>query len=416
MRILSLSNFYPPASRGGYEQWCQEVTEELRRRGHETAVLTSTHGREALSEPDPAWVHRDLHLEMEFASLRNSVEFFTGRKDKEKANLACLGRVMQEFAPDVVLVWGMWNLSRALPAMAEQLAPGRVVYYLGDYWPTLPRQTETYWQVPARSWVTAAPKALLKPLARHVLLNEPQASPEYAHVLYSSGFLRDELKRKGFCAKNEEVICGAIDTALYQDNHRKSEGRGRPVRSLLYAGRLAAEKGVHTAIEALSLLIHDKGQTHVTLTIAGNGEPDYEQRLRELAKREQVETAITFMRALPKTAMPALYGEADVLLFTSIWPEPFGRVVVEAMASGVAVVGTAVGGAGEILSDNENALVFAPGDANGLAARVDQLIEAPELHNRLAECGRRTAAEKFDMRRMAAEIEAALYKIVRQPA
>jgi len=416
MRILNLSNFYPPAGRGGYEQWCQEVTDELRRRGHEAVVLTSMHGRDALSEPDPVWVHRDLHLEMEFASLRNSVEFFTGRKDKEKANLACLDRLMQDLAPDAVLVWGMWNLSRSLPSMAEQLAASRVVYYLGDYWPTLPRQTETYWEVPARSWVTAAPKALLKPLAKHALLNEPEATPEYAHVLYSSGFLRDELKRKGFSAKNGEIIYGAIDTALYTGNHKEPPARGHQVGSLLYAGRLAAEKGVHTAIEALSLLIHDKGQAHVTLTVAGSGEPDYEQRLRELAKREQVERSITFMRALPKEAMPALYGEADVLLFTSIWPEPFGRVVVEAMASGVAVVGTAVGGAGEILSGNGNALVFEPGDANGLAARVAQLIEKPDLYSRLVECGRRTAAERFDLHRMTSEIEAALYRVVRQPA
>ena len=81
MHILFLSNFYPPASRGGYEQWCQEVLEGLRRRGHDVLVLTSDYKRSELSAPDPAWVERSLHLEMELASFKNALQFFTRRKN-----------------------------------------------------------------------------------------------------------------------------------------------------------------------------------------------------------------------------------------------------------------------------------------------------------------------------------------------
>jgi glycogen synthase len=416
MRLLCLSNFYPPAGRGGYEQWCQEVSEGLHRRGHEVIVLTSIHGRDAVRECGLVRVCRDLYLEMELASLRNSVRFFTSRNARENANLVRLHQLIECFSPDAVLVWGMWNLTRSLPALAEQLMPGRVIYYMGDYWPTLPPQTEVYWQVPARNWMTAVPKVLLKPLAQNVLRSEQRPTLDFGHVLFPTAFLRDELKSKGISPKNSTIVCGAIDTQLYRHINGSSDTRPNRVSSLLYVGRLTPEKGVHTAIEAFSSLICQQDHEDLVLTIVGSGEPDYERYLRQLANEKQVESAITFLAVQPKESMPALYHQADIFLFTSIWPEPFGRVLVEAMAAGVAVVGTATGGAAEILADNENALVYTPGDSHGLASRIAQLIESPDLRKRLAESGRCTAVQKFDICRMTAEIEAVLGTIVQEPA
>lgn len=92
MRILFLTNFYPPASRGGYEQWCQEVGDGLRARGHEVTILTSAHERDNLKSPDPRWVRRELHLEMELASLKNALWFFTRRKSGSKKICPCFAK------------------------------------------------------------------------------------------------------------------------------------------------------------------------------------------------------------------------------------------------------------------------------------------------------------------------------------
>ncbi|NTW12815.1 MAG: glycosyltransferase, partial [Anaerolineales bacterium] len=113
----------------------------------------------------------------------------------------------------------------------------------------------------------------------------------------------------------------------------------------------------------------------------------------------------------PKEALPALYHRSDILLFTSIWAEPFGRVIVEAMASGVVVVGTAVGGAAEILTDGENALTFTADDPASLTSQLKRLIDSPALREQLAMSARRTVADKFDIRRMTAEIESYLQGI-----
>lgn len=408
MRILFLSNFYPPASRGGYEQWCQEVLDGLRSKGHAVEVITSEHGKSRLRSPDPVWVHRSLHLEMEIASLKNAFRFFTHRKNREQENLQYIKKFIEQFKPDVVLIWGMWNLHYSIPALIEKQMAGRVVYYMGDYWPTLPNQFENYWNAPPRSFLTGLPKLLLKPFAQAILVREKRPNIKLEHVLFPSVFMQNEFKQKGIVPTHAKIVYGAIDTKPYANSNQK-HGDGL---SLLYIGRLSQEKGVHTAIQAVGTLGRDHGFQNIKLTIVGDGEPEYEAYLRQLAMQENVASFVTFVPAQPKETLPALYQQFDIFLFTSIWPEPFGRVIVEAMASGLVVIGTPVGGAAEILKADENALAFTPDDPISLAQQLQKLSESPALYTQLAKAGRESAVGQFDLPRMTNEIEAYLQTLI----
>lgn len=354
---------------------------------------------------------RELNLEMEIASLRNAVQFFTARKQREEENLTLLQRTIETHQPDAILLWGMWNLSRSLPSLAERLMPGKVVYYVGDYWITLPDQFENYWNAPPRNFITGLPKGLLKPVAKHILAREEKPALQLEHALFPSAFMRDELKRRGVSPKNAQIVYGAIDTAPYLEYRDRTQPNDRT--SLLYVGRLTREKGVHTGIEAAARLVHTYGLKKLNLTIIGDGDPDYATHLRQLVDRMNLASFVTFMPAQPKEALPSLYHQSDILLFTSIWAEPFGRVIVEAMASGLAVVGTKVGGASEILVDGENALTFTSDDPESLSLQLKRLIESPALRERLAASGRETAINQFDIRRMTTEIESYLQNVAR---
>lgn len=405
MRILQLSNFYPPHARGGYEQWCQEVTDGLRSRGHDVLVLTSRHRVVGHQRTDPPWVRRELHLETSFQALRNSTDFFLKRHARDRANLETVRKTVSEYAPDHILIWGMWNIPRSVPATVERLLPNQVSYYLGDYWPTLPRQYEAYWNSPARSWPAAVAKAPLAAIAKWIVRRESAWQLALRNLMFPSQFMRDEFSRRGIRGDRSAIVRGAIDTGRY----RESGGIGHRGRAghlaLVWVGRLTPEKGTHTVIEALGVLLRQGSFPDLRLTIVGGGDPEYEARLRHLVHVNALDDIVDFTGPQGADAMPPIYGQADVLVFTSIWPEPFGRVVVEAMASGVVVVGTATGGAGEILRHDENALVFEAADAEALAANLTRLHGSPALCDRLATQAWCEAHELYTIERMTKDIE-----------
>jgi glycosyltransferase involved in cell wall biosynthesis len=405
MKLLFLSNFFPPYTFGGYEEWCQEVALGLRQRGHEVTVLTSNYRRPDSAPPtDPDWVRRDLHLEMPLEPLRNSWAFFTERHRNEQGDLAYLHRLIETFRPDAALVWGMWNIPRSIPAAVEaRLGPG-VAYYLGDYWPALPSQHGEYWNSPANTRLSALPKTILRPIARRQLARETQPPLELRRAMVPTHFIGHELTRRGLRPQRIDVVPGAIDTAPYLAAG-DTQVPATDGCTLLYVGRLAAEKGVHIAIEALGQVIAQPGLEMTRLLIAGAGSADYEAQLRAQAASLGITDHITWRGRTPKEALPALYSSADCFLFTSIWPEPFGRVIIEAMATGTAVVGAPVGGAAEILRDGDNALTFVPGDAADLAAQVTRLLYDPALRQRLVHRAQAQAAAQWNLGDMVASIE-----------
>ncbi len=297
MKVLFLSNFYPPQSRGGFEQWAREVAEELVRRGNQVRVLTSTYGRKTLPNSDPAWVRRELFLEMEFSSLKNALLFFTSRRKRKVANLARLEQAVREFAPDVILLWGMWNLPRSLPVLAEKLMHGRVAYYMGDFWPNLPVQFKNYWEAPARNGLTGLLKSVLKPLALNIVAGEEKLPLQMRYAIFPSEFMQSEFIRLGMAPEKSQIVYGAVDTAPYL---KEPDCRDRnDAVSLLFVGRLEPEKGVHTTIQAMGHLVRTAGIPAVKLTILGSGEPAYEAHLHELAAQENVASLVTFLPAQP---------------------------------------------------------------------------------------------------------------------
>ena len=401
MRILFLSNFFPPARPGGYTQWCHEVAERLAAQGHTIGVLTSRYelAKAAANEQN---VYRLLHLEGDLAYYQ-PLHFFIQWKKQHRENREYLEQVIKDFSPDLIFVWGMWALSKALPAYAEQLLPGRVVYYLSDYWTSAIDMHTTYWQSPARGFLMQPFKKLLSQLALSILAHEGQPNLKLEQVICVSARLRDLLVEAGVPVQHARVIHGGTDVQRFPNVRERDYQSGH--LKLLYAGQLVRHKGVHTAIEALGKLVNGRRTDQVHLTIVGSGHPDYEKFLRDLVKREHLQDYVTFLSSVPKNEMPVIFQKYDVLIFPSIYEEPFARMTQEAMAAGLVVVGTTTGGTREILSNGETGLTFAPEDAEGLADQLAWLIDNPEVGYRLAKAGRQSVLENFTLDRMVQQIE-----------
>jgi glycosyltransferase involved in cell wall biosynthesis len=410
LRVLFLTNFYLVHGAGGEEQSCQQVVEGLKQRGHETLVLTSMHGSNNLPvEVDG--IYRSLYLEMDLVPLRHSITFFTKRKAREEHNLQVFERILQQFDPDIIFIWGMWNLPYSLAAFAEARYPEKVVYRFATYWPTLPSQHEFYWRAPGRNWYGRLLKQVLGHVALTMLSKETQKSPlAFRHAICVSAAARDVLVEAGIPVSQARIIYTGLDLNKFLNGDKHSRGDNRSI-NLLYAGRLVSEKGIETAIKAMTKLVFEKGQRHIELSLAGSGSAEYESHLHSLVSQSELTDYVSFLGWVKPEEMPELLRKFDVLLVPSTWPEPFARVVLEGMISGLVVVATPTGGTGEILVDGKNGLLFTPDDAEDLAQKILSLANDSELRQRLALAGRQTIAERFTLTKMLDEIENYLLKI-----
>ena len=108
-------------------------------------------------------------------------------------------------------------------------------------------------------------------------------------------------------------------------------------------------------------ILTQKGYEKFTLSIVGGGSSDYVSELQKLVEEKKLQQLVTFWGMQPREEVKDFFQNHDIFIFSSIWEEPFGIVILEAMASGMPVIGAAVGGSKEILVDGENALVYPPG-------------------------------------------------------
>ena len=198
------------------------------------------------------------------------------------------------------------------------------------------------------------------------------------------------------------VPCG-IDTSVFTP----AGGSGRPRshrRRLLMLGRLVERKGTEDAIAALARL------PGTELVVAGGpsraklrADPEY-RRLRAAARAHRVADRVTFLGGVARERVPALLRSADVVVCAP-WYEPFGIVPLEAMACGIPVVATAVGGLTDSVVPGRTGLLVPPRDPAALADAVAALLADPILRAAFGRAGRRRAQHWYDWSRVAAQTE-----------
>lgn len=200
-------------------------------------------------------------------------------------------------------------------------------------------------------------------------------------------FVAAQLEAQGF--SGVRVWGRGVDPTRFHPRFRSSamrEAMGASGDELVvaYVGRLAPEKGVHVALDAMRQVAAAEG-SRVRFALAGDG-PD-EARCRALAP-----TNTWFAGALHGDALSAFYASADLFVFPST-TETFGNVVLEAMASGLPVVAPDIGATQEF-AHGGTARLFRGGDTRSLAAAIVALVRDPDLRHRLREVGQEVAAAR----------------------
>jgi glycosyltransferase involved in cell wall biosynthesis len=389
---------------GGWEQWCQEVADAFRERGHDVWVLTSNFLLERIRQQEPR-IRRLLYLESDIEHY-SPLSFIlqTGRRDRH--NVHVVRETIREADPEIIFVWGMWQLDPRLATLAETLRPGRVAYYFCGYWPIDLDPHTSYWSMPEeKRWV-----AVMKRVASRPALAKQRARmdglPAFRHAAFVSRAVQRILEDGGITFGYRQVIYGGISLRRFRRGQGNWADRGdNAPMQILYAGSLSKAKGVDTLLQATKLLAEHHDHSRFHLDLAGAGHPEFEAWARRFAEVEGLAPYVNFLGRRSRQEMPALLRGYDVLAFPSAWQEPLARMMMEGLAAGLALVSTTTGGTGEVLVDGENSLTFEAGDAGALARQLERLMNEPDLIEHLGRSGAKTAESLFDFERMVADLE-----------
>ena len=445
MKILVVTNLFPPHQADTDDFRCQNVTDALRARGHTVRVLTSTYGLASESghtaqavgtgSEGTALVQRRLRL-----NGVHGLPTITGLGDLrelETRNNTVLRETLADFAPDLVHVWGLSGLSKSLlltlrranvPTAFDVADPWMADELRDDPWLAwwhrqrvpflhkLQRAAVEFLGLRAK-WDAETP-AFIEPGVRRmpgIFDRDPHAtfkpnsvaSFQFRRLYFSSPALKSATVSAGFRVGHGEVIHPGVDTKLF---HGEVKPATELVKKFLIVTNLTPHCGVATAIEALKL-VRAQG-VKATLTVYGRGSSEVLAKLRTRAV--QGEVPVEFRSGGLQRELPLIYMAHDAFLYTVEREESYVSALLEAMSCGLPVIVNQDHGVEELFRSRESCLAFPSGDSGLLANRMLELIEQRELRVQLAQVGQNEVLSRYKFATAVEQIERYLEDTVAQ--
>ncbi len=364
MRIGIVSQSYYPRY-GGVTEHVHALAVELRKRGHVVTIITS---RFRKGETGDTTHVRRIGYNILVPFNRAFVDFTVGLSLKRE-----LKRAFRELDLDIVHVH--CPTAPTMPVMAIQVSDRATV---GTFHSTGGR---------------TAMQDLFRPLLDRVV-----ARLDARIAVSTTAQSTAELYYPG----TYELIPNGVDVERFHPLIPPfPHWRDPQFVNLLFVGRLDPRKGVQDLIAAMPEVV-ERTEGRARLLVVGDSylRPQIEAQVSEAARRH-----IHFLGHVPSADLPRWYATGDIFCSPATGNESFGIVLVEAMAAGRALVCSDIPGYRTVVTPNENAACFPPGDVRALARTLVNLIEDTARRGRLAEAGRLRALD-FAWPRVVDRIEA----------
>ncbi len=388
MRVVQATSFH--YRRGGDSIQCLELSDALRQSGHDVAAFSMNHPDNVASPWQRYWVDHveyrgDLTaIDRLRAAWRSVYHVESGRK---------MGRLLRDFAPDVVHFHSVHHHLTMAAVEACEKARVPIVWTLHDYRTVCPatsllRGDEVCERCAGgRFWHCVAGRCKSGELSRGVAATVESYVSRWRRSLERvdcyvapSRFLAETVLRMGLPARRIEVVPNPIWGPPATD---------RPARrgdDLLFVGRLSPEKGVDTLVRAVSRL------DDAVLRVVGDG-PERE-RLEALA--HETRAKVVFDGWLDTQQVAGRMRSAALLCVPSVWYENCPGVVLEAMAAGLPVVASDLGGLTELLEWGKAGWLVAPGDVDAWVEALREALAHPDESMRRAERALSRVRERHD--------------------
>lgn len=416
MKILFVSNLYPPVVYGGYERLCFLVAEELKKQGHEICVLTSNYGEIKKSANEEYPVYRYLQLFTSKKSIYEPADY----TEKEriiisKANNDSFDSVFAKEKPDLVFVWNLYFLNRDLFEHIDTNGK-QVCYFLTDNW-LISFLNDTflgnYFSQDVYGKISKSLIYRMKALVKKIISKESASLYQVnGNVIFPSEFMRGLYLKAGISFKNAQIIYHGMNFLENMHENRVARinlSKKKKIK-LLFAGRIVEIKGTHTAIEAVKILQKRNLDKEICLTIIGDmTDTDYIDSLKKRIKALNIEKSVEFLPAIPEKELFNCFQQYDIYLFPSLY-EPFSLTLILALEAGIPTIASDAGGNNEIVFQKKTGLLFEKHNAFSMVKQIETYINDFKLYKEVSHNAHEYASN-FTFDRMVEEILAYLKKL-----
>ncbi len=205
----------------------------------------------------------------------------------------------------------------------------------------------------------------------------------------------------GAASPKTRFVPSSVDTSQFRPDQKNllKEMGSIDGKVILFVGKLTRDKAPSIVLRAF----HDVALTlpDAKLVILGKG-PE-EARLRELHRQLGLKN-VYFIPRVPREQMPQIYPGGNFLVLPSVF-EPFGNVVLEALASGLPVIGSKIGGMADVIRHGETGFHIEPGSKEQLSTYMQLLLDNEALRKEMSIAARKAAVERFDDMVVTREVE-----------
>jgi glycosyltransferase involved in cell wall biosynthesis len=238
-------------------------------------------------------------------------------------------------------------------------------------------------------------------------------------VIGCSDYVTNKIQ-KSFPNIKCKTIFNGVDVNHFSPKNKDSQIKANAIKQLVFVGRISPEKGVHILLEAFNkVILH---YPNVQLKIIGpenailpwemmNREDpnvlkltpfykeNYSSQLRKIISANAA-NSVFFVGTVENFKLIEYYEQSDIFIFPSVWNEPFGIPIIEAMAMELPVIATNSGAFPELVEQGKTGLLVERSDADALAEAILCLLEDENLSKAMGKAGRQRAVEKFSWDRL----------------
>jgi glycosyltransferase involved in cell wall biosynthesis len=358
MKILQINKFF--YLRGGSERYLFDVSSGLKKLGHQVVNFSMKDGRNWPSEQSRYFAESVAFERFSWLSLwrfiynRQAMRRLERLLLAEKPDIAHLHNIAHQLTPGIIKVLK----KHGVPVIQtlhdyKLICPNYRLFAQGSHCESC--RHGHYYQCTLKACVKdSRAKSFLATLEAYW----NNSFKKYYHsvdlFIAPSRYMAEAVERFGWPVAKVRVLYNFTDLPAVEP-----AGQGD---YLLYFGRLSAEKGLDSLLEALVLLPERQ------LIIAGAG-PDY-KKLESAISRLGLEARVRLAGPKFGEELAELLSEAEAVIFPSVWAENMPLSLIEAMRQGKVCLVSRVGGMPELITDGQNGFIFAPGNPASLVEAV----------------------------------------------